>query len=128
MVINIKHVVTYSGGNISNSGTIRVANIGGVSPRLVIAGAINITNNLTGKIYVTDGELRQYRFVGGGESGTSQNGDFRNTGGFVSINNSFVEIARNWTNELAGTVVFRNSSLEIGEKYNQALTAIDTLE
>jgi len=127
-VINIKHVVTYSGGNISNSGIIRIANSTGVSPRLVVAAAINITNNLTGKIYVTDGELRQYRFAGGGESGVSQTGDFKNSGGYVAITNSFVEIARTWTNELAGVVVFRNSSLAIGDQYNLAVTAIDTLE
>jgi hypothetical protein len=127
-VINIKHVVSYSGGNISNSGIIRVSNIGGVSPRLVIAGGVNITNNLTGRIYVTDGEFRQYRFVGGGESGIAQNGDFRNTGGYVSISNSFVEIARNWTNELAGLVVLNNSSLSIGEKYELKITAIDSLQ
>ncbi len=127
-VINIKHVVTYSGGNISNSGTIKLSNIGGVSPRLIVSAGINITNNLTGKIYITEAELRQYRFLGGGESGTSQIGDFKNSGGYVAITNSFIEIARNWTNELAGLVVFRNSSLAIGEQYNLNVTAIDTLE
>jgi len=128
MVINIKHVITYTGSSINNSGTIKITSNGGLCPRLIVAGGINITNNLTGKIYVTDAELRQYRFAGGGESGTSQSGNFKNSGGYVAIKNSFVEIARTWTNELAGVVVFRNSSLELGDAYNLNATAIDTLE
>lgn len=128
MVINIKHVVTYSGADINNSGTIKIDNNGGLAPRLIVAGGINITNNLTGKFYVTDGELRQYRFVGGGETGTSQSGAFKNSGGRVTITNSFVEIARNWSNEVAGVVVFRNSSLELGDGYDLKTSSIDTLE
>lgn len=127
-VINIKHVVTYSGGNISNSGTLRIDNGGGVAPRLVIASGVNITNNLTGKIYIDNAELRQYRFAGGGESGVAQTGDFINSGGYVSITNSFVEIAKDWSNELAGMLVIKNSSLAIGQKYDQKGTTTDSIE
>ena len=128
MVINIKHVVTYSGSDINNAGTIKLTNSGGLAPRLIVGGGINITNNLTGKIYITDAELRQYRFVGGGETGTSQTGVFTNNGGYIAVTNSFVEIARNWSNQLAGVVVFRNSSLELGDAYDLKTSAIDTLE
>ncbi len=127
-VIKIKHVITYTGSDINNSGTINIDNNGGISPRLILPAGITITNNLTGKIYVTNAELRQYRFVGGGESGTAQTGDFKNIGGYVQITNSFVEIARDWSNETAGVVVFRNSSLAVGRKYDLKATAIDTLE
>ena len=82
MVINIKHMVTYSSSSITNSGTINIANPGGVAPGLQVASGINITNNSTGVINVNGGELRQYRFVGGGESGTAQ------TGSFGALNNS----------------------------------------
>jgi hypothetical protein len=127
MVINIKHMVTYSSSSITNSGTINIANPGGVAPGLQVASGINITNNSTGVINVNSGELRQYRFVGGGESGTAQTGSFTNNGGKVYITNSFVEIAQNWTNQSGGTVVFNNASMEIGSAYSLANNSTDSL-
>ena len=127
MVINIKHMVTYSSSSITNSGTINIANPGGVALGLQVASGINITNNSTGVINVNGGELRQYRFVGGGESGTAQTGSFTNNGGKVYITNSFVEIAQNWTNQSGGTVVFNNASMEIGSAYSLANGSTDSL-
>lgn len=125
--VNIKHIISYSGGNIVNNGVINVSNPGSVSPRLIVASGINITNTLTGKFFVRNAELRQYRFSGGGESGTPLNGNFTNNGGYVEISNSFIEIAQDWENQL-GIVVFRNSSLVIGRKYDLKTGAIDTLD
>ena len=127
MVINIKHTVTYSSSSISNSGTINISNTGGIAPALKVASGINITNNSTGVINVNEGELRQYRFSGGGESGTSQTGSFVNNGGKVNITTGFVEIAQNWTNQNGGTVVFNNSSLEIGGAYNLNNNSTDSI-
>lgn len=126
-VINIKHIVTYSGANISNNGTINISNQTGLAPRLLVPSGVSLTNNLTGKIYISNGEYRQYRFVGGLETGTNQTGSFKNTGGLVSVTNSFVEVAQNWTNEVAGVVIFNNSSLEIGGSYDLKTLAIDSL-
>jgi hypothetical protein len=127
VVINIQHMVTYSNSSITNSGTINIANPDGVAPGLQVASGINITNNSTGVINVNGGELRQYRFVGGGESGTAQTGSFTNNGGKVYITNSFVEIAQNWTNQSGGTVVFNNASIEIGSAYSLANNSTDSL-
>jgi Secretion system C-terminal sorting domain len=127
MVINIKHMVTYSSSSISNSGTINISNPGGIAPGLQVASGINITNNSTGVINVTGAELRQYRFSGGGESGTAQTGSFTNNGGKVYITNSFVEIAQNWTNQSGGKVVFNNSSMEIGQAYNLYNSSTDSI-
>jgi hypothetical protein len=127
MVINIKHMVTYSSSSITNSGKIIISNVGGVSPGLQVASGINITNNSTGIINVIGGELRQYRFVGGGESGTAQTGSFKNNGGYVNLNTSFIEIAQNWTNQSGGTVIFNNASLEIGGAYNLANNSTDSI-
>ncbi|HMU45502.1 MAG TPA: T9SS type A sorting domain-containing protein [Chitinophagaceae bacterium] len=126
-IVNIKHIVTYSGGNINNNGFINISNPGSVTPRLIVASGVNINNNLTGKINIANAELRQYRFAGGGESGTTQSGSFKNTGGYVEIKNSFVEIAQDWENQL-GTVVLRNSSLVLGRNYDLKTGAIDTLD
>src|SRR5579862_7753836 len=125
-VVNIEHVVTYSGGNIVNNGTINIYNPSGITPLLSVASGVNFTNNLTGKINITQGQFQQYRFAGGGQSGTSQNGSFTNNGGSVIVNSSYVEVAQSWTNN-GGTVVFKNSSLVIGQTFQTSGLASDTL-
>ena len=127
-VINIRHVVSYIGGSITNSGTINITNGGSVSARLMLPGGINITNNASGKLNVINGELRQYRFVGGLQIGVAQTGIFRNNGGNVQVTNSFVEVAQDWSNEGSGIVSFRNSVLLIGRDYSVKNTAKDTIE
>ena len=94
----------------------------------MLPSGVNITNNSTGKIYIINAEYRQYRFVGGLELGVAQTGSFVNTGGYVQIANSFVEVAQDWVNESNGTVVFRNSSLAIGRGYDLKSSSIDTIE
>ncbi len=118
MVINIKHIVTYSSSSITNLGTINLNNPGGLSPRLIIASGINFTNKSGGKLYINNGELRQYRFAGGGETGTQQTGNFTNNGGYVSATNSFIEIAQGWSNQGGGIITLNNCSLEIGQGYS----------
>jgi hypothetical protein len=125
-VINIQHVVTYSGGNIVNNGTINIFNPSGITPQLSVANGVNFTNNLTGRINITQGEYQQYRFAGGGQSGSNQNGSFSNNGGYVLVSSSYVEVAQSWTNN-GGTVVFKNSSLVIGQSYQTGGPATDTL-
>lgn len=125
-VINIQHVIIYSGANIVNNGTININNSTGITPRLLLASGVNFTNNAGAKLYVTGGVLQQYRFVGGGQSGVNQTGNFSNSG-LVQINSSYVEIAQGWTNQNAGIVVFKNSSLIIGQDYQTNNTSIDTL-
>ncbi len=126
-VINIKHIVTYTGASFSNNGTINLTNQQGISPKLLVPSGVNITNNVTGKIYIINAEYRQYRFVGGLELGLAQTGSFVNTGGYVQVANSFVEVAQDWVNQSSGTVVFRNSSLAIGRGYDLK-SSIDTIE
>lgn len=129
VVINVKHIVTYSGGGFSNEGTINIENSGGVSPRLIVASGVDITNKSTGKINIINGELRQYRFLGILELvGLAQAGRFKNDGGYVKVQNSFVEIAQDWSNESNGTVVFRNGVLAIGRDFSLKGTATDTIE
>ena len=126
-VINIKHIVTYTGGNLTNNGTINISNQQSISPKLLVPSGVIITNNATGKIYIINAEYRQYRYVGGLELGVAQTGSFVNTGGYVQVANSFVEVAQDWVNQSNGTVVFRNSSLAIGRAYDPK-TSIDTIE
>jgi len=125
--INIKHIITYTGGNILNNGTITINNPGGVTPRLIIASGINITNTLSGKLIVKNAELRQYRFSGGGESGTPQTGNFTNNGGYVEVQNGFMEIAQDFENQ-TGVVVFSNSSIVLGANYKLKSGGIDSLD
>ena len=125
-VINIKHVVSYTGGNITNSGTVNINNNQSVSPKLLLPSGVTITNNASGTINIINAELRQYRFVAGLELGVPQTGSFVNSGR-LQITNSFVEIAQDWTNQNGGVVVFRNSSLAIGRAYNLK-SSVDTIE
>ncbi len=126
-VINIRHSINYSGSDINNFGTINIYNAAGVTPRLFVPGAVNLNNMSTGKFYITAGEYRQYRFIGGGELGIAQIGNFSNIGGLVSVKNSFVEVAENWSNESNGIIVVRNSSLVLGGSYDIKSSAVDTL-
>ncbi len=129
VIINVKHIITYSGGSFSNEGTINIENPGGVTPRLIVASGVDITNKSTGKINIINGELRQYRFLGILELvGLAQAGRFKNDGGYVKVQNSFVEIAQDWSNEGNGTVVFRNGVLAIGRDFSLKGTATDTIE
>ena len=77
-VINIQNTVTISSGNIVNNGTINIYNPAGITPQLVVASGVNLTNNSTGKIYINGGQYQQNRFVGGGQSGSNQSGNFTN--------------------------------------------------
>lgn len=94
MTVTISHNVTYSGIlDITNLGTIRIQNTTGTIPVLKVASGIKVTNGLTGKFYMKNAEYRQYRFANGGNSGTAQTGSFTNSGGYVEIYNSIVEVA-----------------------------------
>lgn len=126
-VINIKHVVTITGSNILNNGTINIANPGGLSPRLIVASGLTFTNASTGKVYINNAEYRQYRFIGAGESGTPQTGSFINAGGYVEIRNSYVEVAENFENKNWGSRKLYNTSVTLGKDYNQNSNSIDTL-
>jgi Secretion system C-terminal sorting domain len=127
MQINIKHRVSYSGSNINNEGIINISNPNGPSPRLLISSGINLTNKSGGTIIILDAEMRQYRFIGGKESGLPQSGNFKNDGGTLKVNNSFVEFAEDWSNEGGGTSYFRNSSLAIGKNYDLKNYSKDTI-
>ncbi|MEO6188789.1 MAG: T9SS type A sorting domain-containing protein [Ginsengibacter sp.] len=126
-IINIKHSISYSGSDIVNNGIVNIYNESGVTPRIEIANGVNITNKATGKIFITGGIMQQYRFAGGGGSGTNQSGSFTNDGGYFQSNSSYVEIAQNWTNQATGIVVFNNSSVVIGKEYEVKGSAKDTL-
>jgi hypothetical protein len=126
-IINIKHIVTYVGGSINNSGTINIDNQNGITPRLIIPSGVDFSMTSLGKLNVVNGELRQYRFLGGGEAGVTRSGKFTNDGGRVQIINSYVEIAEDWNNKGNGIVTFRNSSLAIGKAYSQSQTSVDSI-
>ena len=127
MVINIKHRVSYSGSSINNQGMINISNPNGPSPRLLISSGINVTNKSGGKIIILDAEMRQYRFIGGKETGIPQSGNFSNDGGTLNVNNSFVEFAEHWSNKGGGTTYFKNSSLAIGKNYDLENNSKDTI-
>ena len=110
-----------------NNGTINIFNPFGLSPHLLVASSVNFTNNTTGKLVINGGEYQQYRFVGGGQSGSNQIGNFTNNGGNIQISSSYVEVAQNWTNQSTGIVIFKNSSLVIGQSYQTSGTSIDTI-
>jgi hypothetical protein len=127
MVINIKHRVSYSGSSINNEGIINVSNPNGPSPRLLISSGVDISNKPGGIIFIQDAELRQFRFFGGKEFGIPQSGNFKNDGGYLKVDNSFVEFAQNWSNEGGGRTYFRNSSLAIGRSYDLKNNSRDTI-
>lgn len=127
MVINIKHRVSYSGSSINNEGIINISNPNGPSPRLLISSGINILNKPGGQIFVLDAEMRQFRFIGGKEFGIPQTGSFKNDGGYLKVNNSFIEFAEDWSNEGGGKTYFRNSSLAIGKNYDLKNNSKDTI-
>jgi hypothetical protein len=127
VTINIKHIVTYSGGGFSNEGTINVENPGSISPRLIIASGVDITNKSGGRILVNNGEFRQYRFVAGLELGVAQSGKFKNEG-YFKAENSFVEYAQDWSNETSGIVILRNAILAIGRDLQLKGSSVDTIE
>ena len=117
-VINIRHRVTYNGsGDIKNSGTIRIEPVSGTNAELIMPSGRSIENNSTGKIYIINGKLTQFRFAGGGNSGSAQSGSFKNLGGYVQSVNSYIEIAQDWTTENGGVRVFRNSCLLTGQNF-----------
>ncbi len=127
-VINIKHRITYAGADINNNGTIHITNNTGLTPRLSVADGVKFNNNLTGKFYLTNGEYRQYRFTSGTESGIAQSGEFKNSSGYVSIKNSFVEIAQDFSNLGSGLVSIWNSSLALGRNYDNSNSSIDSIQ
>lgn len=129
-IININHSVTYnSSQDIKNYGTIKLVNTTGTVPVLTIPSGVKFENQSSGKVYITDAEYRQYRFVGGGNSGTTQSGDFINKGGYLEIKNSIVEVAQNFTNDDEGKRIFRKGLLLIGNEYQLINDeAIDTLD
>ena len=128
VVINIRHRVTYDGtNNISNYGTLNIGSNNGLTARLVIPTNILVENFLSGKVIITNAEYRQYRFAGGGESGTAQSGSFKNNGGYFEATNSYVEIAQDFNNENGGKRIFKNSSLLLGGNYLLSVLTADTL-
>lgn len=128
--ININHVVTYNSNlDIINLGTLKIVNTTGTVPALILPSGVKFTNGLTGKVVITDAELRQHRFVGGGNSGTPQTGEFKNSGGIVEIKNSKIEIAGKWVNDAGGKRTFKKGLLLLGEGYElKDAASIDTLD
>ncbi len=128
-IINIRHTVSYNTGNtLKNGGTIRIQPTSGTVARLTIPTNINIENLSTGKIYVINGSLVQFRFVGGGNSGVQQSGTFKNIGGYVRVENGYVETAQDWTTESGGIRVFINSCLKTGQNFSiSGSTTKDTM-
>jgi hypothetical protein len=127
-VINIKHTVTgTSGGTINNYGTININNAGGLSPRLIIPSGVTLNNFIGGKVTIINAEIRQYRYIGGGETGTPQSGSFINAGGIVEITNSFLEIAGGFENKNGGIRKIINSSIVLGTDFKANSNSNDTL-
>jgi Secretion system C-terminal sorting domain len=128
MIINIKHRVSYSAASINNQGIITVANLDGPSPRLSVVSGVSITNNVGGKIYIENAEYRQYRFIGGGQTGIAQTGSLINAGGFVEVKNSYVEVAENFINQNMGVRVVNNASISTGKGFKLTSNSFDTLK
>ena len=127
-VINIRHTVTFSGASILNNGTININNPAGISPRLIVVSGVSLTNNVGAKIYINNGEYRQYRFLGGGETGTAQTGSIINAGGYIAITNSYAEVAENFINQNMGVRVINNASVTVGGDFKLSSNSFDTLK
>jgi hypothetical protein len=127
-IINIRHTVDWNSSNsINNDGVVRIEPIVGTTARLNLPTNVNVEN--TGEWYIINAALIQFRFVGGGDSGTPQSGTFKNKGGLVDVQNSIVEIAQDWTNEkdAEGAVrTFVNSCLITGQNFSNT-DSFDTL-
>jgi uncharacterized repeat protein (TIGR01451 family) len=114
--INICHDVVWDDtGSITNEGTVVIMPCGGsTSASLLVPDGVNIENK-GGTWNIIDAALIQYRFVGGGDTGTSQAGSFKNIGGTVFVSGSVVEIAQDWTNESGATRTFVDSTHDLTE-------------
>lgn len=118
-VINIKHEVKYnSHENIKNEGTIRIEPDAGTTAILTFKYEVDFENHSGGELYVINGEFRQYRFKYGGNSGVQRDGNFKNIGGYVKVENSFMETPQDFTSESGGTRDFINSCVYTGQNYS----------
>jgi uncharacterized repeat protein (TIGR01451 family) len=118
-IINIRHTVTYNTGNpLKNRGEIRIEPITGTTAQLTLPTGLTVENYPTGKFIINNAALTQFRFVGGGNSGTTQSGNFKNLGGRVEANNAYVEVAQDWTSENGGVRIFQNSCLFTGQNFS----------
>lgn len=127
-VINILHEVNFNlpENLIKNYGTFRIESSAGVAARLNMPSGAHFENYSTGKVYITNAHYSQYRFAGGGNSGSAQGGTFKNYGGMVRVVNSSIEVAQDWITESGGSRYFENSCLATGQNYSNSGTP-DTL-
>ncbi|HKX57271.1 MAG TPA: hypothetical protein VJN01_14260, partial [Xanthomonadales bacterium] len=118
--INIHHTVTWNtGNNINNAGIVNLQPSGGSSAELIVPTGINVQN--TGTWNIINAKFTQFRFVGGGNSGTPQSGSFVNKGGVVYVEGSIVEVAQDWTNSKDASGAdrtFINSCLITGQNFS----------
>lgn len=120
-IINVNHSVYYNiNTSITNSGTIRIEpTISTTSEAsLELSTNVNVENYANGNIYIINAKFFQCRFVGCGDSGTKQAGSFKNIGGYIYIENSYVEVAQDWAGEGGGTRVFKNGCLKTGQNFS----------
>jgi uncharacterized repeat protein (TIGR01451 family) len=117
--VNIHHTVTrVIEDNIKNFGTVSITPLPGTTAELIVPDGVNMENE--GYWEVIGGALTQYRFAGGGNTGSAQGGNFKNKGGEVYIEGSVVEVAQDWTNEDGATRTFINSCLLTGQNFSNS--------
>ncbi|MBC8315447.1 MAG: LruC domain-containing protein [Bacteroidales bacterium] len=117
--IFIRHAVDYNSGNdLKNEGTIRIEPTTGTTAKLIIPHGVNVEILSSGELYVINGYFLQYRFIGGGNSGTQQDGNFKNIGGYVKVQNSVMEVSQDFTSESGGERYFENCCILTGQNYS----------
>jgi hypothetical protein len=113
----INHVVNYNlSSSLTISGTVRIEPSGGTSAELKMPTGRNTLVETVGRLFIINGKLTQFRFSTGGDSGTSQSGEFINKG-YLETLNSIIEIAQNIKNESGGIRKFVNSCILNGENF-----------
>jgi uncharacterized repeat protein (TIGR01451 family) len=129
VTINIRHRVVFNlSNNIGNNGTINIEPITGTVAELFVPDGVSFENFSTGKMFITNAALVQYRFVGGGNSGQSQGGVWKNIGGTIRVINSYVEVAQDWVNESGGKRYMEGGCLYTGQNFSNSGSATrDTL-
>ncbi len=103
-IVNIHHHVIYNNGSdLKNNGKVYITpKTSGsnqtTTARMEVPGGRSVFNYEGAEWYIVDAEFIQYRFSGGGNSGTNQSGKWLNEKGFVYIKNAYMEIAQDWDN------------------------------
>ncbi|MCD6111649.1 MAG: cadherin-like domain-containing protein, partial [Bacteroidales bacterium] len=116
--VYIRHTINYNiNKDLKNDGLIHIEPIAGTTAKLIIDNGKKVENKNNGEIKIINGALLQYRFHGGGNSGTHNNGDFKSDGD-LTVQNGILEVSKNYDSKGDGTKTFIGSCIKVGENYS----------